>query len=115
MPITWSKIFQASYYNLHTNPRPKIVVIHPFTSRLVAIELSKIGGWDINFVAHLAPFTTLPESPGNNFYTRWRRLYIGYQTLELDAADILGNLEIKPRLWIPDITVRVWEGVGFVG
>ncbi|WP_016953534.1 hypothetical protein [Anabaena sp. PCC 7108] len=108
MAVIWNKIFQASYYNLHSNPRPEILILAPITSQIIAIELSKIGGWDENFLGWLCPFNTIPVSPQKRFYSTWKRLYLGSQLVALSKSEQAGNLEIKPRLWIPDISVTIW-------
>nr|MDZ8058397.1 hypothetical protein [Nostoc sp. EkiNYC01] len=108
--ITWNKIFERSYYNLQIPNRQRIDIVHNLTSDIIAVEVNKVGGWDFRFIGHLAPYVYIPSS-GTRTYTRWRRLYIGSQVVNLQPEDILGGLEIIPKLWIPDITVRVWEGI----
>lgn len=107
---TWSKVYQRSFFNLQVPKRKKIDIIQPLSSNLVAVELSKIGGWDYRFVGHLAPFSYIPSSLPGRAYGKWKRLYIGRQVLTLSDSDRLGNLEFIPRLWIPDITITVWLG-----
>ncbi|WP_143857026.1 hypothetical protein [Nostoc sp. 'Peltigera membranacea cyanobiont' 213] len=90
--------------------RPHIDVVHNFSSNIIAVELSKIGGWDCRFIAHLAPYLYIPDT-GVRSYSKWKRLYIGSQIVNLEAQDKLGGIEIVPKLWIPDITIRMWEGI----
>ncbi len=108
--IIWNKIFERSYYNLQVPKRPKIDIVHNLTGNIIAVETGKIGGWDYRFIGYLAPYVYIP-SIGERAYTNWRRLYIGRQVINLQPEDILGGLEIIPKPWIPDLTIRMWEGL----
>jgi hypothetical protein len=107
--MEWVKVYDKAF-NLHTNPRPRILIIRQFQSSFLTFETSKIGSWDFNFVGWIVPVINTPTGISEG---RYRRLYLGRQTHLLSKSDLVGNLEIKPRLWIPDLTVRVWELQGY--
>jgi hypothetical protein len=107
--MEWVKVYDKAF-NLHTNPRPRILIIRQFQSRFLTFETTKIGSWDFNFVGWIIPVVNTPTGVSEGKY---RRLYLGRQTHLLCKSDFIGNLEIKPRLWIPDLTVRVWELQGY--
>jgi hypothetical protein len=111
--VTWEKIYQRSFYNLQIPNRQHIDIIHPINSPYVAVELSKLGGWDYRYIGHIAPFTYIPGTAENKrVYGKWQRAYIGRQILELTGSGRLGNIEFIPKLWIPDISITVWLASG---
>jgi hypothetical protein len=107
--VEWNPIY-FQHFNLHVSPRPEIIISRRFKSRLLMIELSKIGGWDYKQIAWLTPVIFTPQGKTSG---RWKRLYIGNNTIHLSTPDLAGSIEIKPRLWIPDLTVKVFEALGF--
>ncbi|MEJ1932002.1 hypothetical protein WDZ92_17320 [Nostoc sp. NIES-2111] len=107
--MSWVKVYDQAF-NLHTNPRPRIVIIRLFQSKILSIETSKRGSWDYSFIGYIVPILNTPSGVSEGRYTR---LYLGNQTYNLQPHDLVGNLEIKPRLWVPDLTVRIWELQGY--
>ncbi|PHJ59449.1 hypothetical protein VF14_27085 [Nostoc linckia z18] len=107
--MDWVKVYDKAF-NLHTNPRPRIVIIRSFQSRILSIQTSKFGSWDYSFIGWIVPILNAPSGVSEGRYTR---LYLGNQSHILQPHDLVGNLEIKPRLWIPDLTVRIWELQGY--
>lgn len=107
--IEWSEVYFRSF-NLHQDPRPQIVVHRQWQSQLLSIETSKIGSWDFKHIGWVVPIVYTPQGIAEG---RYRRLYIGRQLHTLQPSDLIGSLEIKPKLWIPDLTVRIWEGIGY--
>jgi hypothetical protein len=106
----WKDVYQRAFL-LHVPTRPQIIITYQWRNPLVLIELGKQKGWDIAFVAWLIPFQYHPG--GGKAEGRWRRLYLGKQYFELTPQDMLGSLEIRPRLWVPDLTVKVSESTVF--
>ncbi|NWF58122.1 MAG: hypothetical protein HXY43_02075 [Fischerella sp.] len=107
--MEWFRVYQQAF-NLHTNPRPRVLIIRQFQSRILSIETSKIGSWDYSFIGHIVPVLNTPSGVSEGRYTR---LFLGKQTYKLQPNDLVGNLEIKPKLWIPDLTVTIWELQGY--
>lgn len=103
--MEWVKVYDKAF-NLHAVPRPKIVIIRKFKSRFLSFEKTKIGSWDFNFIGWIVPIINTPNGISQGKY---RRLYLGQQTHILQPTDLLGNIEVKPRLWVPDLTVIIWE------
>ncbi|MCF4968699.1 hypothetical protein [Nostoc sp. CMAA1605] len=113
MAVNWQRIYQRSFYNLQVPNRQHIDIIHPITSPYIAVELSKLGGWDYRFIGYIAPFTYIPgTSTPDRVYGKWQRAYIGRQMFELSGFERLGNIEFIPKLWIPDISITVWLAIG---
>lgn len=107
--MEWVKVYDRAF-NLHAVPRPKIVIIRQFESEVLIFETTKIGSWDFNFIGWIVPII---NTPVGIYEGKYRRLYLGRQTHILQPTDLLGNIEVKPRLWIPDLTVRIWELQGY--
>ncbi|RAM50396.1 MAG: hypothetical protein C6Y22_17525 [Hapalosiphonaceae cyanobacterium JJU2] len=107
--MEWVKVYQQAF-NLHTNPRPRVLIIRRFKSRILSIETTKIGSWDYSFIGWIVPVLNTPDGVSEGRYTR---LYLGKQTYKLQSSDLVGSLEIKPKLWIPDLTVKIWELQGY--
>lgn len=49
-------------------------------------------------------------SPHGNIYSKWKRLYFKQiQQFLLQPQELAGSLEVIPKLWYPNITIRLWE------
>ncbi|BAZ36963.1 hypothetical protein NIES4101_28840 [Calothrix sp. NIES-4101] len=101
----WKRVYQRNFL-LHVNPRPQIIIHYRFQSRLIAIGCEKVGSWDLNFVGWLIPFQITPDGRMDG---RWKRLYLGNQQHVLSIADLQGSIEVRPKLWIPDLKLTIWE------
>ena len=104
--MSWTKVFEKGFF-LHRNPRPKIYINTRFKTSLIAVEVQKNKGYDIAFAGWLAPVTF---SPHGNIYGSCKRLYFKQiQQFHLQPQELAGSLEVIPKLWYPNITVRIWE------
>ena len=104
--MAWVKVYEQGFF-LHRNPRPKIYINNRFKTPLIAVDVEKFEGYDISFAGWLAPVTF---SPHGNIYGKWKRLYFKQiQQFLLQPQEAAGSLEVIPKLWYPNITVRIWE------
>lgn len=101
----WRLVYQR-YFNLHQPTRPQIIIDHRFPSQLIGVGLTKKNGWDLKHLGWLVPIHFTPDGKIDG---RWRRVYEGMQYLVLDPPDLIGSIEIRPKLWIPSLEVKVYE------
>jgi hypothetical protein len=119
----WEMLFEASYQALPHPLLPELLPLDPiaipvqFTSRIIAIQAGTLEGkptW-VNVGSILRKYYTgISSSPApDSIVAEWNRLYFNRLNLfRFEQLSANYALEIKPKPWIPDLTIKIWGYTG---